>query len=106
MDCVDELILMCSHPIPFRIPAMRFVKTGLAVATDNRPHGAYIIEEVISEDTEGKFTKYIGNNSAKPIPHLNDDVMHRAQFLTFCQHVQYLKTKGLALVADFQGAYT
>jgi hypothetical protein len=86
---------------PFEIPQMRFVNTALAV-TETGIRDTYMIEEVIDEADSG-FVKYIGNSSAVPFTHFNLDVACRAEFLTFCQHVQYSKTKGLAFVGDFQG---
>jgi len=87
---------------PFEIPQMRFVHTALAI-TKNTSCDTYMVEEVIDEAEDDEFVKYIGNGSAKPCRHLQKDHAHRAEFLTFCQHVQYLKTKMLAFVGDFQG---
>jgi hypothetical protein len=61
------------------------------------------LEEVINEEVEGAFIKYIGNGSVKPYDFLKSEEQRRGEFLSFCQHVQYLKTKGLAFVGDFQG---
>ena len=87
---------------PFKIPKMRFIDTALAIA-ENSGHDTYMIEEIIDEAVDGEFIKYIGNSSAKPFQHFDSDVSHRANFLAFCQHVQYSKTKQLAFVGDFQG---
>jgi hypothetical protein len=87
---------------PFEIPQMRFVNAALAVA-QNTKHDTYMLEEVIDEATDGGFVKYIGNGSAKPYRQSNNDLARRGQFLAFAQHVQYLKTKHLAFVGDFQG---
>jgi hypothetical protein len=55
-----------------------------------------MVEEVIDEAEDDEFVKYIGNGSTKPCCHLQKDHAHRAEFLMFCQPVQYLKTKMLA----------
>ena len=52
---------------------------------------------------EGPFIKYIGNGSARPYDFLEGEEHRLGEFLSFCQHVQFLKTKGLAIVGDFQG---
>jgi len=62
----------------------------------------YIIEEVIDKAVDGMFVKYIGNGSVKPFDYLNGTALYHAEFLAFSQHVQYLKTKGLAFIGDFQ----
>lgn len=91
-----------AHGVPtFTIPRMRFVKSALAIS--DATHETYMIEEVIDEASDGMFVKYIGNGSVKPFDYLNGTALHRAEFLAFSQHVQYLKTKGLAFIGDFQG---
>jgi Alpha-kinase family len=81
---------------PQLIPDMRFVHAALCIL-DNRD--TFMIEESIDD----KFLKYIGNNSAVPFTFVNEDYNHRALFLAFCQHVQYIKTNGKAFIGDFQG---
>jgi hypothetical protein len=87
-------------PPPFLIPNMRFVKSALAIA--DVTHNTYLLEEVINNSTHG-FIKYIGNGSAQPLDFFEGEEVHQAKFLSFCQHVQYLKTNSLAFVGDFQG---
>jgi Alpha-kinase family len=87
-------------PPRFSIPNMRFVKSALAIA--DKTHDTYLLEEVIDDSTDG-FIKYIGNGSAQPLDFLEGEEVHRVMFLSFCQHVQYLKTKSLTFVSDFQG---
>jgi hypothetical protein len=101
-DFIAEQTRHLGNP-PFEIPKMHFVNAALAVA-ETSSHDTYMIEEVIDEVTDGEFVKYIGNSSAVPFTHFRLDVAQRADFLAFCQHVQYSKTKGLAFVGDFQGA--
>lgn len=88
-------------PPPFTIPSMRFVRSGLAIAEGS--HDTFLLEEVIDDATDGKFVKYIGNGSVEPFDFLEGDDVHRGKFLSFCQHVQYIKTKQFAFVGDFQG---
>jgi hypothetical protein len=88
-------------PAPFAIPRMRFVKSALAIAEDT--HNTFLLEEFIDDTVDGAFVKYIGNGSAKPYDFLEGDTIHRGEFLSFSQHLQYLKMDGLAFVSDFQG---
>ena len=83
---------------PFEIPTMQFVKNALLIGDH-----AYMVEEVIAEETDGMFVKYIGNGSVKPFDFLNGPAAYRAKFLAFAQHVQHLKTMGLAFIGEFQG---
>ena len=85
----------------FPIPDMIFVKSALAISDSDQE--IFLLEEVINEEVEGPFIKYIGNGSVKPYDFLEGDELRQGQFLSFCQHVQFLKTKGLAFVGDFQG---
>jgi len=97
---INKHITMHGEP-PFPIPKMRFVKNALAIADTTRD--TYMLEELIDEAVQGAFVKYIGNGSVKPFEFTDDAAAYRAGFLVFCQHVQYLKTKGLAFIGDFQG---
>ena len=83
---------------------MRFVKSALAVV--DTTHETFMLEEVIDEAVDGIFMKYIGNGSVKPLDFLTGAAAYRAEFLSFSQHVQYMKTKGLAFIGDFQGKQT
>jgi len=85
----------------FIIPEMRFVKSALAIV--DTTHETYMLEEVIDEAADGAFMKYIGNGSVKPLDSLSGAAAYRAEFLAFSQHVQYMKTSGLAFIGDFQG---
>ena len=87
----------------FVIPDMVFVKSALAISDTDQE--VFLLEEVINEDVEGPFIRYIGNGSVKPFPFLESDGRCQGEFLSFCQHVQFLKTKGLAFVGDFQGKH-
>lgn len=103
MEIVYEFIAhsKCGTP-PFEIPKMRYVKVALAIA-ENNTRDTFLLEEVIDDDLDGPFVKYIGNGSAVPIRLASPDRAHIAAFLAFAQHVQYEKTKKMVFVADFQG---
>ena len=85
----------------FVIPEMVFVKSALAISDIDQE--VFLLEEVINDAVEGPFIKYIGNGSVTPYNFLKGEEHRLGEFLSFCQHVQYLKTKGLAIVGDFQG---
>ncbi|KAJ7630219.1 hypothetical protein FB45DRAFT_832782 [Roridomyces roridus] len=87
---------------PFEIPVMRFVSAGLAISQSNQQE-AFMVEEWIDPETQGPFVKYIHNNSGRPRDFERADHQIRAEFLSFCQHVQYFKTNGAAYISDFQG---
>jgi hypothetical protein len=91
------------HSPEFSIPQMRFVHAALAVL-DNDARDTFLVEESI-DDSTGAFVKYLGNASTKPLDSLTGGAIYRAKFLVFCQHVQYIKTKGTAFIGDFQGTY-
>lgn len=108
LDIVYQFIkekIAARGPPPFEIPTMRFVDAALAIEEGDGksdPH-VFLLEEVIENKLEGKFRKYLNNVSLKPplFPDEADNV--RAKFLAFTQHVQYFKTKKLAIVSDYQG---
>jgi hypothetical protein len=102
-DFIDKYTNIHGDPT-FTIPKMRFVKNALAIA--NTTHDTYMIEEVVDDAVDGTFMKYIGNGSVKPFDFLSGAAAHRAEFLAFSQHMQYIKTKGLAFIGDFQGKST
>lgn len=83
------------------IPQFRFVEGGLAIST-LKDH-VFLVEEWIPA-SEGWFLKYINNSSAAPLfEHLPQEYRYNARFLAFAQHVQYVKTGGIAYISDFQG---
>jgi hypothetical protein len=53
----------------------------------------FLLEEVIDENTEGPFRKYLNNVSPEPLMMKTRKDEERAKFLAFSQHVQYWKTK-------------
>jgi hypothetical protein len=99
---VDEYLKAQDTRPPFPIPVMRFVDAALAVE-QNGDGQVYLLEEVVEEANEGKFRKFVNNDSAVPPRFKDEGDKHRSEFLTFTQHVQYWKTKKTAFVSDYQG---
>lgn len=105
-DFMDLYHQSHSKTCPEMIPLFKFVMTGLAIT--NVPGEAlehrevYLIEELI-QPSDGPWRKYINNNSSCPRGFNDPDDQHRAQFLAFCQHVQYWRTGCQAFTSDFQG---
>lgn len=92
---------------PVKIPPFQFVKSGLAIT--NAPGLAperkevYLIEELIQPKSDGPWRKYINNNSSLPRSFPDNENRRQADFLAFCQHVQYWRTGRQAFTTDFQG---
>ncbi|KAI6098337.1 hypothetical protein EDD16DRAFT_1663647 [Pisolithus croceorrhizus] len=95
------------------IPRLRFVEAGLALvyastskgastSSTGSVSGAYLLEEKI----DAKFTKFIHNVQYSSCLKPDNEGFHIAQFLVFTQHVQYIKTDGLAYISDYQGSTT
>ncbi|KAJ7589820.1 hypothetical protein C8J56DRAFT_859393 [Mycena floridula] len=103
-DFMDREVESCNIPFPpFSVAKLRprFVECGVALAMQSGTlGGSFLVEEEI----QGKFMKYVLNSHAVPIMRPRDQGYDIATFLCFCQHVQYLKTGGLAYISDYQGA--
>ena len=116
---IDHAVIASPTPPPFKIPRLRFVEAGLALAYTQAPEptlsvlaspsrsstrmtGAYLLEEKIICDSD--FTKFVHNSDCAPLLDRDEDGYDIAEFLCFTQHVQYVKTKGLVYIADYQGA--
>lgn len=56
----------------FHIPEMIFVKSALAISDQE----VFLLEEVINEEVEGPFIKYIGNGSVEPYDYLEGEDYH------------------------------
>lgn len=103
----------------YGVPQMRYVRVALAMEAAQPPppsgqkgvpvqRQVYMLEEYVDSSECGKWRKYINNDCAFPLPlpeSLVNDAgeRNRHEFLVFAQHIQYLKTKGMAYVSDFQG---
>ncbi|KAF5318330.1 hypothetical protein D9611_014249 [Ephemerocybe angulata] len=109
---------------PSEIPNLRFVRSGFCYAISSQGSLTttqlsmaklqkgesispmitlgYMLEEMI----HGDFVKYIHNGHPVPCtePPLSDEEYKIAEFLCFTQHVQYLQTKGLVFISDYQGS--
>lgn len=93
MDHVQQFVIAelstCSAP-PFHIPDIRFVHVALASITKT-----YLVEEFIDESMEGRFTKYISNDSPSPILNLNNKTAATAWIS--CNNSQKIVASCLAL---------
>jgi hypothetical protein len=110
MLCVYEFIDKKGQTPPFDIPQMRYVDYGLAISKMDHC-SAFLLEEFIEAPVERiqngakGFVKYLNNNSAQPRSFSDRKLAHRAEFLSFAQHVQFWQTDGLAFVSDLQGTH-
>jgi len=66
-------------------------------------NAVFLVEEVIAEEKQGPFRKYLNNVSPIPLMMTCKEDEDRALFLAFSQHVQYWKTKKQVFVSDYQG---
>ena len=62
----------------------------------------YLVKELIWTE-DGPWKKYINNNSSFPHHFYDKENQHCADFLAFCQHVQYWIMGCQAFMSDFQG---
>jgi hypothetical protein len=65
----------------------------------------YLLEERILFNDKEEFTKFIHNMDC--VPSLDEDEYgyDLAVFLAFTQHLQYVQTKGLMFISDYQGIH-
>ncbi|RDX41134.1 hypothetical protein OH76DRAFT_1330785, partial [Lentinus brumalis] len=110
MSIVYEFIVHSEHgKPPFAIPTVDFVLPALALedmssAPPTRtPQSRQVI--MLEPYLDGPWRKLINNGSALPLTQAMADNQGRVlcDFLVFCQHVQYLETRGCAYISDFQG---
>ncbi|KIO08753.1 hypothetical protein M404DRAFT_22604 [Pisolithus tinctorius Marx 270] len=97
------------------IPHLHFVEAGLALVYSTTSKGpstsagsvvaAYLLEERI-ECGDSKFMKFIHNVQYSSLLKPDHNTFHIAEFLIFMQHIQYMKTDGLAYISDYQGSTT
>ena len=97
----------------FNIPSMQFVNASLAFRYSTRPtRGSrapsvdctYLCEEEI-KDAKNLFMKFIHNSNCVPLVLPSEFGYDVAEFLAFSQHVQYIKTGGLAYISNYQGIF-
>ncbi|KAH8981628.1 hypothetical protein EDB92DRAFT_1805123, partial [Lactarius akahatsu] len=113
-DFISEYQKQTDTICPMEIPVFWFVAAGLAVTsflgatflgatTDSKE--VFLVEKLI-QHKDGPWRKYINNNSSYPCYFSNNEDCQRAEFLAFCQHVQYWRTSCQAFTSDFQGGNT
>jgi hypothetical protein len=115
-DFIDRCVANSSQPPPFKVPRVRFVDAGLAFAYGPAMHTSkagsksssartgYLVEELIPGGAD-EFVKYIHNMDSNPLLNETDYGYDLALFFAFTQHVQYVKTGGLAFISDYQGMF-
>ncbi|KAG0704536.1 hypothetical protein DFH29DRAFT_765539, partial [Suillus ampliporus] len=113
-DFIDRAVASAHESPPFNIPRVRFVEAGLALSffpgggkpssKTGTTRAAFLLEEVIDcGDEDRDFTKFIHNMDPNPLLNPEDYGYDFSLFLAFTQHVQYVKTGGLAFISDYQG---
>ncbi|KAG2090557.1 hypothetical protein BD769DRAFT_1395777 [Suillus cothurnatus] len=113
---IDGCIASSDEPLPFIIPCVRFVDAGMAISysqRDPKPTRAgsktgstcvgHLVEELI-EGGPDAFLKFIHNMDSNPLLDQDNYRYEVALFSAFTQHVQYVKTGGLAFISDYQGS--
>ena len=83
------------------IPEIHFVPCGIAVESNIAPEKAQVF--LLEPHIKGTFRKYIHNRSPTIPSNLHGRSRSIAEFLAFCQHVQYFKTGKQVFVSDYQG---
>ncbi|KAG2342758.1 hypothetical protein BDR05DRAFT_1000732 [Suillus weaverae] len=63
----------------------------------------FLVEELI-KGGQDEFVKFIHNMDSNPLLDYDDYRYEVALFFAFTQHVQYIKTGGLAFISDYQGS--
>jgi len=111
---IDHAVASASDTPPFNIPCVCFVEAGLALSffpgggkpssKTGMTRAVFLLEEVIDcGDDNHDFTKFIHNMDPNPLLDADDYGYNFTLFLAFTQHVQYVKTGGLAFISDYQG---
>ncbi|EJD33869.1 hypothetical protein AURDEDRAFT_177063 [Auricularia subglabra TFB-10046 SS5] len=85
-----------------QIPTFSFVDMGIFVFDDQEKAGGVVLLETKLD--LNLWCKYIGNADTRVLRNLKGVERRDAEFLSFCQHVQWVKTDGQVFVADYQGA--
>ena len=95
---------------PFSMPQVRFVNAAVGLtlrrAVNSKaqfPYSTCLIIEELLHMPDGGFTKFISNGDAVPLVKMGEDGFEVAEFLSFSQHVQYIKTGKLVYISDYQG---
>ncbi|KAG2352293.1 hypothetical protein BDR07DRAFT_1314419, partial [Suillus spraguei] len=113
---IDRSIVSSAEPPPFNIPHICFVDAGLALSYSQHGSkvpakggskagsscGGYLVEEFI-EGGPDEFVKFIHNMDSNLLLDYDNYHYELALFFAFTQHVQYIKTSGLAFISNYQG---
>lgn len=115
-DYVDRSIQEADEEPPFKIPRLCFIDAGLLLAYAKCPAGplsgrgkagilslVYLAEELIPMTANG-FIKFIHNGDTACCMFRDPAINKIAEFLSFMQHVQYMKTRGQVYISDYQGS--
>ena len=90
------------------IPMLRFARSMIAIVRESSIEKVFLVEEWLNLDDHSgrKFFKYVGNHIPESCVCPTDPPKAHevAEFLIFAQHVQWVKTRGLAFTSDYQGA--
>lgn len=100
-EFVDHRLATGKHkdPPPECINCFKCVSWAIAISIEQQSPN-YLLEEKI----EGKFVKYISNNSAEPsLPLKTQQDIEITHFICFSEHVQFIETGGIMFVSDLQG---
>ncbi|KAG1742469.1 hypothetical protein EDB19DRAFT_1594456, partial [Suillus lakei] len=114
---IDHCIASSTKSPPFKIPCVHFIDAGLALSYSQQGSKApakggskaglscagYLVEELI-EGGHDEFVKFIHNMDSNPLLYYDNYHYKVALFFAFTQHVQYIKTGGLAFISDYQGS--
>ena len=94
-------LIYCIQYNTMVIPKMRYVRQAI-VFTQTKDSRTMILEELIDPDVQ--FYKYIHNAGATPlVPEAAVEAYDKVLFLCCTQHIQYVRTFGLAFISDYQG---
>ena len=92
--------------LPFHIPQLCFIWAAIMIEQSlltSVKKATFLLEDVIDENMEETFRKYLNNVSPEPLVMKTKEDKERAKFLAFSQHVQYWKTKKQVFVCNYQG---
>lgn len=79
-------------------PVPRIVNSCIA---KTKAGNAFLIEEIIPD----LFVKFVNNKTPEPTVMAQTTVALKnlADFLCFCQHIQFIFTSGMVIISDYQG---
>ncbi|KAG1906758.1 uncharacterized protein F5891DRAFT_941512, partial [Suillus fuscotomentosus] len=111
-EYIDHCVSNLPEPLPFHIPRLHFVEAGLALLHDHAqpghksksltiPWAGFLVKELITDE----FLKYIHNMDCNLMLDPYEVGYEITAFLACTQHIQYVKTSGLAFISDYQGMH-